>query len=408
MATTSTQKPTPQQLNANFMRYSYEQPELADAQNGTTYTPGSNPLNFLAPVTELAYATKITIRTNLSFTFTPGTGGTASLNAGAPWNIYKNIEVLFGNKQIETNGYMEYLNAYLQGFNRQYPGQTLGHQTTGIQDLIYSVPSIASGTNTWQFDIDVPLNRLHPQLVFGILPIMGTGTRLQVNLTPATSFEGKDPLDNVVSTTGAGASISNVTGTVTVIVWYRDYKSMYTQKALAPSLAGMPTVQVIKPNEKNPLTSGSMVYQRVDNPYLFSNLTCIVIDGQSSTQFCADNNLQAFEIDRAGNSSSVIRKFDSTNGDMTNYYRMVREQIGQDLPDPGVLFFDARLQNGANPSNLGGDAYLNLTGNSQSNPNPGFPAARLGWQVNTVSSTNFTPRVVIYGTIIQPAGVRLA
>lgn len=383
--------------NADFMRYSYEQPELASAQNGNAYVPGGNPLSFLAPVTELAYATRLTVRTNLTFTYTAAaTSPYINLTAAAPWSHVKEVEVVFGNTQIKVHPFFEYLATQMRGYNRQWPGEVIGNSVADIQSQIYKSPTIAAGSNTWQTDIDIPLNRIHPASVWGLLPIMGTGTRLQANVTPAAAFVGKDPLENVIDTNG---TITAISGTVQLIVWYRDYKSMSTRMAVAPNLAGVPTVQVIKPQEINPLTAGTMNYKRIDNPYEFARLISVVIDGQASSTFCLASNISAYEIDRAENNSSVLLKYDNTNGGMVNYYRQARDQFGQDLPD-GVLAFDAMTRNVADPSTMNGDAYLNLGAS-------GFPAARLGFQVGAVSSANVTPRVVTYGTVINRAGIRI-
>lgn len=180
---------------------------------------------------------------------------------------------------------------------------------------------------------------------------------------------------------------------------------MYTRQGIAPNLAGVPTVQVIQPQQINPLTAGTMIYQRINNPYEFARLQFLVIDGQSAGTFCSASNIQAFEVDRAENNSSVLRKYDSTNGGMANYYKDVRQVLEQDMDD-GYLFFDAMLQNTDNPSNRNGDAYLNLTGGMGNVPQ-GFPAARYGVQVGTVG-TVCTPRVIVYGTIINRAGIQLS
>lgn len=388
------------QQNVRFMKYSFRQFTLADAQNGTAYAVGGNPLNFICPIIEGGFAERIIIRTTLNFTYTPaGSSPYVNLTAAGAYAIFKEVEVVFGNTVIKVHPYIAHILNRIWGYLREYPGQTIGYQAANIQNLIYQLPAIASGANTWQFDIDIPLNTVHPLSVAGLLPIMGSGTRLQINVTPAPAIVGKDPLNNAIDTNG---TIENVTGTVQVIVVYRDYKSFWTRDYLAPNLDSrfVPSVQWIKPQEINPLTAGSPMFKRLENPYEFAKIVSIVIDGQSSGTFCAANNIQLYEIDRAENTSSVLRKFDSTNGGMANYYRMVRDRYGQDLPE-GVLVFDAVSENTADPSLQDGVDYLNLTA-------AGFPAARLGFQVGAVSSSNTTPRVVTYGVILNRQGLQIA
>lgn len=409
MAATATNNSQAQQLaqlqqqvrqqNLQYMRYSYKQYALADAQNGTSYQVGGNPLVFLVPIIEGAYAEKLIIRTTLNVNYTPASSGpVASLNAAAPWNVFREVEVVFGNTVIDIHPYVANILSRMMGYLREYPGQALGYEDPTTQSLFYQAPTLNSGNNTWQFDIDVPLNALHPLSVAGLIPIMGTGTRLQVNVTPCTSFTGSDPLLNPVSTNGTIA----VSGTVQVIVQYRDYKSFWTRQVLQPNLDPLvvPAIQMIETQQINPLTSGTPMYQRIENPYEFAKMISIVIDGNSSGTFASTSNIQLYELDRAQNTSSVLRKFDATNGGMANYYRLIRGLYGQDLP-PGVLVFDAVSENTSDPSLQDGVNYLNLTAN-------GFPAARLGVQVGSVSTANgITPRVQTWGVILNRAGLQV-
>lgn len=388
------------QQNMQFMRYSFEQFALADPQNGTNYQVGGNTLNYLVPITEGAFATRLIVRCNLTVNYTPaGSNPTASLNAAAPYSAIKEIEVVFGNTILKVHPYVAHVLNRIWGYLREYPGQAFGYSDPTTQGTFYTSPTLDSGNNSWVFDIDIPLNTLHPMSVAGLIPIMGTGTRLQVNVTPAASFVGPDPLLNPVSTNGTIA----VSGSVNVIVVYRDYKSFWTRQYLAPNLDPrvVPSIQWIETLQINPLTAGTPMYQRIENPYEFGKLISIVIDGQSSGTFCAATNIQLYEIDRAQNTASVLRKFDQTNGGMANYYRLIRHRYGQDLP-PGVLVFDATVENTSDPSLLDGVNYLNLTAN-------GFPAARIGVQVEAVSNSNgITPRVHTFGVILNRAGLQIA
>lgn len=85
---------------------------------------------------------------------------------------------------------------------------------------------------------------------------------------------------------------------------------------------------------------------------------------------------------------------------MSRYFSQIRRTYGQDMPE-GVLVFDAPSMNSGNTSNQSGNNFLNLT-------SAGYPAARWGVNVGTVSSANnITPRAVMYATIINPAGISL-
>jgi hypothetical protein len=386
-----------QAANDTFMQLSYEQPILANAQNGTNYAPGGNPLNFDVPIVPGAFLTRLTIRHRLTVNYTPaGSGAYENLTAAGEYAVFQNVEVRFGNRQIEVHPYVAKVLAQLAGYNRTDTNRPLGNVNNDIQAMLYTNPTVNSGDNEWTFDVDIPLTLLHPMSVNGILPISGSGTRVQVSLQPTASFVGKDPLLNVIDTNGS----VTVSGTVEVIAWYRDWQSMTTRQALAPSLAGLSTVQVIKPQSINPLSAGTPNFKRITNPYPFVKLIHIVIDGQQSGKFVSDaSNIQLYEIDKAENTSSAFIKYDATNGGMQNYYKRVRELYGQDL-DSGVIVFDATAMNTANPSNRNGRAFLDLTPN-------GYPAARVGFQVGQVGTGTYgTPRVETWGVIINPMGIQ--
>lgn len=387
-----------QQANRDFMELGIEIPIYANAQNGTNYVVGGNPMNFDVPIIPGAYVHKLTIRHNLDVNYTPaGTSPEANLTAAGETAAFSNVEVRFGNKQAEIHPYIARQLAKMAGSLAAPTGMEFGTQNADIQSQLYTSPTLASGANTWQYDVDIPLNLLHPMSVNGILPISGSGTRVQISLTPTAAFavDGADPLQNCIDTNGTVA----VSGTVQVIAWYRDWQSFATRNQLAPSLAGMSTVQVIKPQSIQPLTSGTMNFKRLTNPYPFVKFVSLVIDGLQSSKFSSASNIQAFEIDKAENTSSVFVKYDNTNGGMANYYKQIRQRYKQDF-DEGVLCFDASTTNVANPSNLNGRAFLNLTPK-------GYPAARLGYTVGQVGTgSNGTPRVETWAVIINPMGIQ--
>jgi hypothetical protein len=387
-----------QQANNQFMGLSYEQPFQALAQNGTAYAPGQT-LNFDAPVIPGGYLTRLVLSVNLTVTNTPGTG-TIALNAGGMWNVINQINVKFGETQISVHPYAEYVFSLMRGYGRFNggAGQTDGNQNASIQSILYSAPSVASGAQTWKFDIEIPLNSVHPNSVNGILPLGQTGTKAQIQVIPASSFTGADPLQNVVSLTG-NAAVS-VTGNVTCTAIVRDFKSFATVQPVEPDLNGLATVQTIKPQEINPLTGGSYNFRTLSNPYPLVRWVAIVIDGQSSTSFCAPSNIAGYELDQAENTNSAFFRYDDTTGGMSRYYAEQRRRFGQDF-DSGILVYDAPTMNQGNPSNMGGNNFLNLT-------SQGYPAARWGVKVNTVNSGNgITPRVVMYAVVINPSGISL-
>jgi hypothetical protein len=222
---------------------------------------------------------------------------------------------------------------------------------------------------------------------------------MQIQLQSAAAVVGNDPLNNVLAiNAGATNAVTAIGGSVRVVVFYKDYKSFVTPQALTADLTGLPTSQILRLREINPLTTGSPNFLSITNPYPFVKTVHLVIDGQSATRFAAADNIQAFRIDSAENTSSALRAYDASTGGMENYYTRHREIYGSDL-DEGVLVYDANAENGVDSSDQEGEAWLNVASS-------GYPAARVGIQVGTTSSAlNITPRVVSCGVILNPVGI---
>lgn len=380
--------------NAAFMGLSYERPEAAFAQNGTVYKSGQA-LNFDAPVIPGGYLTRLVLTVALNVNYTAnGTAPYANLTAAGIWAALQQINVKFGETQITVHPYFEYIFSLMRGFNRPDTTRVVGNQVADIQNLLYTSPTINAGDNAWTFDIEVPLNSVHPASVNGLLPIGQTGTKVQIQAVPTTEFVGTDPLSSVIDTNGTVV----VTGNVTVSCMVRDFHSMATLRQVGPDLSGLATVQTIKPQEINPLTAGSYQFKTITNPYPLVRFAALVIDGQSSGTFCAASNINGFELDQAENTNSAFFRYDDTTGGIKRYYSEIRRRFGQDMPE-GALVFDAPTQNVANPSGLGGNAFLDLT-------SAGYPAARYGVKVNAVGAV-CTPRVVMYASILNPQGITL-
>lgn len=386
--------------NAAFMQYSYEQPFRANAQNGNSYVAGTS-LNYDAPVVSGGYLSRIILSVTLDVNYTAaGTGPVApALTAGGIWNVINQINVKFGETQITVHPYFEHIFGMMRGYDRAGTTGVVGNQVSNIQAILYSAPTFNAGDNTWKFDIEIPLNAAHPSAVNGMLPVGQTGTKVQIQVVPASAFHGPDPLQNVEYATNGTLAVS---GSVDVTCMVRDFKSFASTNFYQPDLSGLATVQTIKPAEINPLTAGSYSFRSIQNPYPVIRMASIIIDGQSSGTFCAASNIEGIELDQAENTNSAFYRYDDTTGGMSRYYQETRRKYGQDLPEGVVAWVDAPTHNVANPSSLNGESYLNLTGQ-------GFPAARYGVKVSSTSSANnITPRVVTYAQILNPAGIQLA
>lgn len=383
--------------NSQAMSLSYEQVAQANAQNGTGYGAGQQ-LNFDAPIIQSAHACKVVLRYNLTATIAMG-AGSATLNAAAPYNFVQKLSVNFGNKQVDVHPYLSKALDMLEGYNRGVQDKSFGNVSAAVDNLLRKVPTtLVNGANVFQFDVEVPLNALHPQSVQGILPIYSSGTRMQIGVTCASSLSGADPLLHPIKVAG-GAAVSSVTGSVQAFVVYRDWQSMTTRQPLEFDLTGLQTAQIIQLPSVQPLTAGTMNYQSIRNPYPFAKIISIVIDGKQSDKFSAADNITALTIEKAENSSSAFKKFGDENGGMVNYYKEIRATYGQDLEDGVLRVLDATTENIQNVSAKTGVGFLNLT-------NDGFPAGRIGYRVGSVDGTTITPRIVSWGVILNPDGIR--
>jgi hypothetical protein len=389
-------QPTAEQLaqlqqakNSQFMSLSYEQVIKANAQNGNAFAEGGT-LSFDAPIISGAYATKVTLRHNLTVNVTMGSGS-ASWNAMAPYNFVKNLTVSFGNKQLNVIPYLAKVFDQMEGYNRTTQDGSLQAKTT-ISNMLHSVPSsLVNGANSVKFDTTFDLNALHPASINGLVPIFSSGTRMQISAQMPT-VAGVHPIDNVISL-GGGAT-ATVTGTVDVIISYRDYQSQAVTQPLSPDLTGLPTVQIIELPTISPLTAGVVNHASVRNPYPFAKLIHVVADGSSSSKLCSADNISFYSLDKAENSSSSFFKYDN----MVDYYKQVRERWGTDFDEGVLIGLDATTQNVANVSGKMGNAYLNLTSS-------GYPATRFGVNVNSVGAL-YTPVVRSFGVILNSEGIK--
>jgi hypothetical protein len=396
------QKMTAEQLkaiqkmkNEQYMALTYTQQINANAQNGNSWGLGKN-LQFDAPIVASANAQKITLRHNLTVTVA---GASVTPTASFPYSLVNNVVISFGSKVATFHPYLAKIQAMIEGYARKEFDNSGNFKATRIDNMLRSVPSgtMAAGTYTVKFDTDYELNALHPVSVNGLIPIYSSGTRLQttVNLPTQVVADKADALDHAFE--GAGATVT-VTGTVDVIITYRDDKSMTTRQNLDLDLNGLPTVQCIQLPSANLLSQGAMNYVSIRNPYPFAKIFHFVLDGNQSDVFAKADNILAYSLDKAENSNSSLIAYNESNGGIVNLYKNVREKFGTDLPE-GVIVHDFTTDNIANVSGKQGGAYLNLTGE-------GYPASRFGVKLSSVNNTDRVSKIISYGIILNGEGIQ--
>ena len=216
---------------------------------------------------------------------------------------------------------------------------------------------------------------------------------------------GLDAFNNVVAGTGNSTPAITVTGTINVDAYYRDGRNMRTNVPLGLSLAGEPTLQYFWESALTPFNQGNtwqrkQISTRLEHWYMVS----IIIDGQQSNTFLsAWSNLTAFELGPDQSGQNVFKGWNSGNNvSIYDYFkREVRLQHGQDLDLGVIAWVDEPSRGVTNPDNRHGGQVLNMM------PNGGFVATNHAYQVGTVSSVNFTPRVETFLVSMNYDGLKL-
>ena len=402
------------QIEANnlmFLQNSLEETAYCPVTGGSgtsaTYTPGTT-LYFDFPQLGGAYIHGLEI--TYSLTVTPASGGTNAyaLNAVKEYGIFSEVKLDYGNTQIRSHPYffaeiMPKLKGWLRGSKaRVLAGnndQSIANQLVGL------TPLVVGSANTWAGKLYLDLTPLGIDTVPGILPAMSVGNTPQLKLTCNPSFMGLDAFNNVVAGTGNSTPAITVTGTINVDAYYRDGRNMRTNVPLGLSLAGEPTLQYFWESALTPFNQGNtwqrkQISTRLEHWYMVS----IIIDGQQSNTFLsAWSNLTAFELGPDQSGQNVFKGWNSGNNvSIYDYFkREVRLQHGQDLDLGVIAWVDAPSRGVTNPDNRHGGQVLNMM------PNGGFVATNHAYQVGTVSSVNFTPRVETFLVSMNYDGLKL-
>jgi hypothetical protein len=385
-----------ERLNSEYMRLSYPQFIKFNAENGTDFGPGKN-LTFNAPIINGGNAFGVILKVDLDVTWTPGTTGTVTPCAAYPESLVSKLSVQFGNPQITSHPFIYRVLDLMEGYGRTTQDDVRGTRNAKIDSMLRQVPqTLVAGVNKVKFEVNIPLNSLHPASTNGAIPIGHSGTRLQVGLQLPSAIVGKDPMLNVFDVTGDGAI--EVSGTIRPVLEYRDHNSFTTVQPLRLDLSNISTVQTIELPSITGLSQGQYNHMAFKNPYLMPKAIHIVIDGNQSDKFSAADNITGFSYDTAENSNSNLFKYDESTTGIEGWYKKVRSTYGNDLPE-GVLAWDTTSENIANVSSKLGSAYLNLSSN-------GYSSARMGVKVETVDNTNISSRIVSYGIIVNDMGIQ--
>jgi hypothetical protein len=172
---------------------------------------------------------------------------------------------------------------------------------------------------------------------------------------------------------------------------------MTTTSAIQPNIEGTQMVQLVELPSITGLTPSVFNTASLKNPYMFTALYSIVIDGKQSDKFSKIDNITGYGLDKQENNSSYFFRYGDDLG-MDTYYRKFRATYNNDL-DSGVFGWNASTENQSDPANKLGSAFLNLSGS-------GYTASRINFRVNSVGeNTGIASRVLTYGVLINPAGI---
>lgn len=399
------------QANADYLARSIPKHVLCPPTTGGLTAAYSNGavLVFNIPTGNGLFLRELLFTVTYTFTAAAGTGATYATTAGAPYNIFDNIEILLnGASQSKLKPYVLKYWQQLRGFQRPVFGPDgpiiAGNQNTTIENQIYSVPAITTGANTWTFMMRVPLADIHHHSPAGMVPAMGTSTPGQIKVTCNTTALGVDPiLNNIYASGGTGNAITGVGGTVKCEAIAYDGTNLWGPTNLYLDLEGEPTAQWVIDNVLQPLQANTVQRFKITTLLQHYFVLCVVVDGNQSNKFSALTNLTSFGMDQDSVGQNKFFLYGTgTNQAVYDYYELTRKRIGQDLDEGVFPFVVAPSYGQENTDNREGTMILNMQPGGWTDANVELIAGTVGGVVG------ITPRVETYLYSLNPAGLVLA
>lgn len=392
--------------NRQFMRQSVEKIAYCPVSGGSgvtaAYTAGTT-LVFDLPVVGSGYATGLLITYSLTLTL-GGTSPVVAANAAAPWNIFSEMLLNYNGAQCRLHPYVLKVLDMTLGFSRGAQNSvTAGQSNTTITSNINSTIPVTTAS-VWTGKFFFPLNVIARDSVPGILPVMGVGNKPQLKLTCAPSTLGFDPLLSPVSLVSGTSVTASFAGNINVDMIYLDGTTMSDPSGLTVDITSEPTLQYYWDTPLNPLTANTLNRQHIATLLEHWYVISIVMDGNQSTSFINTSlsNLTQFQLsaDSVGQQNFMSWNV-SNNISVFDFYNQRRREWGQDL-DPGVIVWVAApTRNVVDADNRNGTQVLNMMAG-------GYPAATHAYQVSSVSSTNYTPRVETFLISLNYNGLKIA
>ena len=398
------------QANLEYLQKSIDKYAVCPPTGGgntAAYTAGTT-LNFNFPTAGGAFLRELEFVVSIAFTPATGSSATYGYTPAGAYAWITEIDIIYNGQQARIRPYfLKVLDTLKRAmwlpYNQVLSGLT--SNATVTTNLAQAQPALTGGSaalSQFRFRVPLQLQRWSP---VGMLPMQGQGTKGQINVQTAATLGAANPDPMLVPinyTGGSGNGITLGTATIQINAIYNDGTNMLSKQPLALNLANLPTSQYIIDQQLNPLTSGTLLRQRISTLLNHYVAMSVVIDGGQSTAFATPGNIAQLEFDQDAAGMNKFWLYGSQNG--TTYYdyaERIRQLIGQDL-DMGVILWVNALQfNGIDADDHNANQVLNMTSGAWTDVNYGV-------QVTTATSSNFTPRVETYLLSRNDAGLVLA
>lgn len=395
-------------LSANraFMRQSVEKIAYCPVSGGSgvtaTYTAGTT-LVFDLPVVGSGYAKALLITYSLTLTL-GGTTPVVAANAAAPFNIFSEVLLNYNGAQCRFHPYILKVLDQILGFQKGAQNAVLsGSANATITTNLNSTIPVTTGS-VWTGKFYFRLNVMGEDSVPGILPVMGVGNKPQLKLTCAPSTLGFDPLLSPVALVSGTSVTASLAGSINVDMIYLDGTTMSDPAGLSVDITQEPTLQYYWDTPLNPLTANTLNRQHIATLLEHWVVISLVMDGNQSATFINStlSNLTQFQLsaDSVGQQNFMSWNV-SNNISVFDYYHRRRLEWGQDLDAGVIVWVNAPTRNVVNTDNRNGTQVLNMMAG-------GYPAATHAYQVTTVSSANYTPRVETFLISMNYNGLKIA
>lgn len=387
------------QSNADYMarsrRFPVRAPLVGGALNGT-YAFGST-LNFIFGPVNNGWLETVEIDLNISLQIAVAT---VNPNAGYPWNLIQAVTVNLDGQISYCEPYFAcYILPILKGRLRHGIDKVLaGGDNANEDSIVFTAPaSLTVGAQAIRVRYRIPLNALHPLDGSGLLPTQGTQDPVQINVICPSGGVGNDPW-NFPGQSATGTAAVNAGSTVTVYGWVRDGRTKWAPSEQLPFYPdGLPQVSYDREPDIVNLVANQIVRGQLTKVLKIYYMICVLIDGNASTAWCANTNVNSFDVAADSSGNFEFMQFGLNNIPIDLLWEDQRNTFGQDLPQGIVVVAAAPVLGLPEPGLQNGTDILNMT-------NGGWTSLYVGINFATINTANFQPRVhtCIVGTNDSP------